>query len=401
MSAQTQHKPDFDVDDTMAAIRRALPAAIAEAPLHQPRFAGREWDYLKECLDSSYVSSVGGFVTRFEQQMAEVAGTRHAVAVVTGTAALHVCLLLAGVEAGDEVLAPALPFVATANAIAYCGGIPHFVDSEPQTLGIDPHRLRDYIAAIAERQEGRLVNRQTGRRIAAVVPMHTFGHPVDMEPLNALASEYGLFVVEDATESIGSRYKGKPTGCLGRLAAFSFNGNKTITTGGGGAITTDDPSLAQAAKHLTTTAKLPHAWAFVHDRVGFNYRMPNLNAALGCAQLEQLDGFLAAKRRLAERYRRALAAVPGVSFLAEPSFARSNYWLNALMLDGAYASAREALLERCNAAGVSCRPAWVLMHRLPMFSDCPRMPLPVAEDIERRLINLPSGAGLAPEPARG
>jgi perosamine synthetase len=397
MSAHPRPAPTFDIEAILAALRSALPANMAQAPLHQPCFAGREWDYVKECLDSSYVSSVGGFVTRFEQQMAEVAGTRYAIAVVNGTAALHVCLLLAGVQAGDEVLAPALTFVATANAIAYCGGIPHLVDSDRRTLGIDPCRLRDYLAATAQRQGGGLVNRRTGRRIAAIVPMHTFGHPVDMEPLNALAAELGLVVVEDATESLGTRYKGKPTGCLGRLAAFSFNGNKIVTTGGGGAITTNDPALAQAAKHLTTTAKLPHPWAFVHDRVGFNYRMPNLNAALGCAQLEQLPAFLRAKRVLAERYRRSLADLPGVAFVTEPEFARSNYWLNALLLDEAQADNREDLLQRCNAEGLSCRPPWTLMHHLPMFAQCPRMALSVAEDIERRLVNLPSGAGLAPD----
>jgi perosamine synthetase len=393
--AQLQKKPAFDIDRTIAALRQALPADIALAPLHQPCFAGNEWQYLKECLDTTFVSSVGAFVTRFEEQMAELAGTAHAVAVINGTAALHTCLLLAGVRAGDEVLAPALTFVATANAISYCGAVPHLVDSDPVTLGIDPMRLADYLRDIARRSGPDLVNRLTGRRIRAVMPMHTFGHPVDMEPLIALADALGLWVIEDAAEAIGSRYKGRPAGCWGRLAAFSFNGNKIVTTGGGGAITTDDPALAQAAKHLTTTAKLPHPWAFAHDRVGFNYRMPNLNAALGCAQVEQLPDFLAAKRVLAECYRRALAEVPGVSFVAEPPFARSNYWLNALLLDEAYAGQREVLLERSNAAGLATRPAWALMHRLPMYADCPRMDLPVAESIERRLVNLPSGAGLA------
>ena len=399
MTAQPRHQPIFDLDVTLAALRRALPPETANAPLHRPVFAGREWDYLRECLDSSYVSSVGAFVTGFEQQMAEVAGTEHAIAVVNGTAALHICLLLSGVAAGDEVLAPALTFVATANAIAYCSAVPHFVDSSPITLGLDPERLAEYLCEIGEHRGGAVVNRRTGRRIAAIVPMHTFGHPVDMAPLTALAEEWGLPVIEDATESLGSRYKGKPAGCLSRLAAFSFNGNKIVTTGGGGAITTNDAALAEAAKHLTTTAKLPHAWAFVHDQIGFNYRMPNLNAALGCAQLEQLSGFLAAKRVLAERYRRALDGVPGVSFFAEPPFARSNYWLNAMLLDEAVAGERERLLQLCNEHGLMCRPAWTLMHRLPMYADCPRMPLPVAESIERRLVNLPSGAGLAPRAA--
>lgn len=395
--AQAKLKPAFDVERTIAALRRALPPGIQRAPLHQPRFAGKEWDYVKECLDSTFVSSVGGFVTRFERQMAEAAGTAHAVAVVNGTAALHVSLLLAGVKPGDEVLAPALTFVATANAIRYCGALPHFVDSDPVTLGVDPERLRAYLGVNAERRGGDVVNRRTRRRLGAIVPMHTFGHPVDMEPLLALAEEWGLPAIEDATESLGSRYKGRPTGCWSRLAAFSFNGNKIVTTGGGGAITTDDEALAQAAKHLTTTAKLAHPWAFVHDRVGFNYRMPNLNAALGCAQLEQLPAFLAAKRALAERYRRALAEVPGVAFVGEPPYARSNYWLNALLLDEEHSGARERLLERCNEEGLACRPAWTLMHHLPMYRDCPRMELPVAESIARRLINLPSGAGLVPE----
>jgi perosamine synthetase len=397
MSAGAQRKPKagFDIDRVIAAIRAALPEGIAAAPLHQPRFAGKEWDYLKECLDTSCVSSSGGFVTRFEKQIAEAAGTAHAVAVVNGTAALHVCLLLAGVGQGDEVLAPALTFVATANAISYCGAVPHFVDSDPATLGIDPRRLGEYLRLTAVRRGADLVNPRTGRRIKAVLPMHSFGHPVDMEPLSAVAAEFGLFVIEDAAESLGSRYKGRPTGAWARLAAFSFNGNKIVTTGGGGAITTDDAELARAARHLATTAKLPHPWAFIHDQVGYNYRMPNLNAALGCAQLEQLPDLIAAKRVLAERYRRALSDVPGVSFLLEPPFARSNYWLNALILDEAHAGERDALLHRCNAEGLSVRPVWTLMHHLPMYAHCPRMDLTVAESVERRLVNLPSGAGLA------
>jgi perosamine synthetase len=391
---QPLHHPGFDVNRTIAALRQALPADIDAAPLHQPCFGGNEWVYLKESLDTTFVSSVGGFVTRFDEQMAQVAGTAHAVAVISGTAALHVCLLLAGVRAGDEVLAPALSFVATANAISYCGAVPHLVDGDAVTLGVDPQRLADYLRDIGRRSGPDLVNRRTGRRIRAMVPMHTFGHPVDMEPLLALADALGLWVIEDAAEAIGSRYKGRPAGSWGRLAAFSFNGNKIVTTGGGGAIATNDAELAQRAKHLTTTAKLPHPWAFVHDQVGFNYRMPNLNAALGCAQLEQLPDFLAAKRVLAERYRRALAGLPGVAFVAEPPFARSNYWLNALLLDEAQADQRETLLERSNAAGLATRPAWALMHRLPMYAQCPRMELPVAESLERRLVNLPSGAGL-------
>jgi perosamine synthetase len=362
--------------------------------LHEPHFSGNEWAYLKDCVDSTFVSSVGAYVDRFERELAEVTGADHAVAVVNGTAALHACLLLAGVGRDDEVLAPALTFVATANAIAYCGAVPHFVDSTEETLGVDPVKLGEYLARIGVRREGAWVNGATGRRLAAIVPMHTFGHPVDMDALEAVASEFELPIIEDAAESLGSLYKGRPVGSSARLAALSFNGNKVITTGGGGAILTNDPALAKRAKHLTTTAKQPHAWAFNHDQVGFNYRMPNLNAALGCAQLEQLQGFVASKRALAAAYEAAFAQVPGVSFFREPSFAASNYWLNAILLDEGLAAERDRVLELTNAAGLMTRPAWTLMCDLPMYADCPSMDLPVARGIARRLINVPSSAGL-------
>jgi len=378
----------------LQALRTVLPATSPFIGLHEPQFGGNEWLYVKECLDTGWVSSVGKFVDKFEEQLADYTGSAKAVAVVNGTAALHIALQLGGVRSGDEVLIPALTFIATANAVSYCGAIPHFIDSEERTLGLDPAKLADYLADSAEMRGGSCYNRHTGRRIKAVVPMHTFGHPVDLDPLCELCSRYGLSLIEDAAESLGSYYKGRHTGNHGILSALSFNGNKTITTGGGGAILTNDEQLGKLAKHITTTAKVPHKWAFAHDMVGYNYRMPNLNAALGCAQLEQLDGFLCRKRALAQRYREAFAALPGVRFVAEPEFARSNYWLNALLLEGDAAQERDALLELTNDSGVMTRPAWTLMHRLPMFVSAPRMDLSVALDLEKRMINLPSSAML-------
>lgn len=367
-----------------------------EAPqvLHEPAFQGNEWAYVKECLDTGWVSSVGKFVDRFERELAEFTQARHAVAVVNGTAALHIALKLVGVEPGDEVLAPALTFVATANAISYCGAIPHFVDSEVRTLGMDPAKLRDYLLEMVELRPEGSFNRLTGRRIKAIVPMHTFGHPVDLDPLLELSERFQIEMVEDAAESLGSYYKGRHTGNWGRVAALSFNGNKIVTTGGGGAILTNDPDLASLAKHLTTTAKIPHRWAFFHDHVGYNYRLPNLNAALGCAQLEQLPGFVERKRALAARYQHAFSEITGLSFVQEPEFAKSNYWLNAILLSPEHASLRDELLERLNDAGWMSRPVWALMSELSMYAACPAMDLSVARDLERRIINLPSSAVL-------
>jgi perosamine synthetase len=384
----------FDVQRIVAAVQRAVGTPNGTLALHEPVFAGNEIAYLEECIKSTFVSSVGRFVDRFENMLEEVTGARRAIAVVNGTAALHACFTLAGVESGDEVMSPALTFIATTNAIAYCGASPHFIDSSFVTLGMDAQALGARLDAIAQRGPGGTINRETGRRIAAIAPMHTFGHPVDMDAISAIARHWDIPVVEDAAESLGSTYKGHAVGSQARLAALSFNGNKIVTTGGGGAILTNDEELGRRAKHITTTAKLPHKWAFVHDEVGFNYRLPNLNAALGCAQLEQLDGFLASKRRLAAAYQRAFAGVPGVEFSREPEGTTSNYWLNAVLLDEAHADMRDDVLTALNASGFGARPAWTLMHRLPMFAACPRGELGVAESIERRLINLPSSASI-------
>ena len=370
------------------------------AALHEPHFAGNEWVYLKECLDSTYVSSVGKFVDRFEADLAAYTGAKHAVAVVNGTAALHVALRLAGVLPGDEVLIPALTFVATAAAVTYCGAMPHFVDSEERTLGVDPRALRDHLRKAAEIRNTQCVNRNTGRVIRALVPMHTFGHPVDIEGVLAVARDFHLTLVEDAAESLGSTFRGRHTGTFGLMGTLSFNGNKTITTGGGGAILVNDTELATRAKHLTTTAKVPHRWNFDHDDIGYNYRLPNINAALGCAQIEQLDAFLVAKRRLFERYQAEFAEVPQARVVVEPEGCRSNYWLQTLLLDESVAKQRDAILAATNDAGLMTRPSWNLMHRLAQYRTCPRMELPVAVSLERRLINLPSSARLGMEGAR-
>ncbi len=379
-----------------APLTKALAGLFGPGPvaLHEPLFAGRERDYVRECIDTGWVSSVGPFVDRFERYLATYTGARYAVAVVNGTAALHVALLLAGVRPDDEVLVPALTFIATANAVSYCGATPHFVDSDPHLPAIDVEALAAYLGDIAEIGPDGCRNRHSGARIAAIVPVHIFGHVVAIDRLIELATRYKIAVVEDAAEAIGSRFQDRHAGTFGRLGTLSFNGNKTITTGGGGAILTDDDALAKRARHLTTTAKVPHAWEFIHDEIGYNYRLPNLNAALGCAQLEQLDGFIARKRGLAARYAHALGGLAGVTLIAEPAACRSNYWLQALLLDRELAGERNAILRATNEAGYMTRSLWRPMHRLPMYAACPRMPLPAAEDFERRLINLPSGPGL-------
>ena len=384
-------------EQVVAAIRSVVgPGPVV---LHEPSFTGNEWLYLKECLDSTFVSSVGQFVDRFECDLACFTGAKHAVAVVNGTAALYITLKLAGVQAGDEVLVPALTFVATANAVTYCNATPHFVDSEVHTLGVDAAKLRDHLTHHTEQRCGQCVNRASGRVIRAMVPMHTFGHPVDLDGLLALAHDFKLALVEDAAESLGSTYHGQHTGTFGLLGTLSFNGNKTITTGGGGAILTNDSALARLAKHLTTTAKLPHAWEYRHDEIGYNYRLPNLNAALGCAQLEQLPAMLAAKRLLFQLYEIAFSQVQGVKLMAEPELCQSNYWLQTLLLDVDHADQRDLVLKVTNAASYMTRPAWILMNELAPFKDCPRMNLEMAQSLSQRLINIPSSSCLVSDVA--
>lgn len=386
--------PNLDLYSIIRALKTVLPKDKRPMSLHEPCFSGNEWAYVKKCLDTGWVSSLGKYVDKFEHLLENFTGIKWAIAVVNGTAALHICLKLVGVERDDEVIVPALTFIATANAVCYCGAIPHFVDSEERTLGLDPEKLSEYLSDVSEVRKDGCLNKQTGRRIKAVVPMHTFGHPVDLDPLMELCDRFKLELVEDAAESLGSYYKGRHTGRWGKVSALSFNGNKTITTGGGGAILTNDEEMGRLAKHLTTTARAPHKWAIIHDHIGYNYRMPNINAALGCAQLEQLPVFLTTKRNLAEKYRKAFEGIDGIRFFTEPDFAKSNYWLNVLLLDEKFSNQRDNLLEETNNIGIMTRPAWALMQKLPMFQDCPKMNLSGAESLEARLINIPSSATL-------
>lgn len=384
----------LDVDGIINAIKSVMPHHAGPVSLHEPSLGGNEWAYVKDCLDSTWVSYAGRYVDQFESMLADFTGVKKVVAVVNGTAALHMALKLVGVEPGDEVLVPALTFVATANAVTYLSATPHFVDSEERTLGLDPGKLKDYLKNIAQVDSDGCINKFSGRRIKAVIPVHVFGHPVDLDPLIEICQAYKINMVEDAAESLGSYYQGRHTGNWGKLSILSFNGNKTVTTGGGGAIITNDERLGKLAKHLTSTAKTPHRWEYKHDVIGYNYRLPNINAALGCAQMEQLPKFLEQKRGLANRYQNAFQGIGGLRFFSEPSFAKSNYWLNVLLLDEAFAEKREVVLEKTNDNGIMTRPAWTLMNELPMFKDCPAMDLDCAENLSKRLINIPSSSFL-------
>ena len=362
--------------------------------LHEPHLGPKEAEYLVKCVESTYVSSVGPFVNRFEAELAEYTGVKYVVAMVNGTAALHISLLISGVSSGDEVLVPALSFVASANAVSYCNAIPHFVDCDEYTLGIDPKLLREYLRSITVKKNGLCINKKTGRVIRALMVMHTFGHPSALDELVILAADFGLVLVEDAAESLGSYYHGRHVGNFGRVAAFSFNGNKIITTGGGGAVLTNDLHLSIRARHISTTAKLQHAWEYVHDMVGYNYRLPNLNAALGCAQLESITGFLESKRRLFCRYEEAFKNISNVKLFREPVGCVSNYWLQTLVLDTKASEQRDSVLEYLNHRGINCRPAWALLSSLDPYKRCPQMSLSCAKNMVERLINIPSSAKL-------
>ncbi len=376
-------------------LRQAVGAGDDGVPLHEPYFGGQEWAYVKECLDTGWVSSVGSYVDRFERDLAQACGTKHAVVLVNGTAALEIALLVTGVVPNDEVLIPALTFVATANAVSHLGAHPHFVDSEGDTLGIDAAKLEAHLRRVAKRDGATLINKETGRPIRAIVPMHVFGHPVDMNAILRVSEEFGLPVVSDAAEALGSEYHGAPVCSYGDIAAISFNGNKIITTGGGGAIVTNSTKLAERAKHLSTTAKQPHRWAYTHDAVAYNYRMPNINAALGCAQLEQLSGFVEKQRVIANRYDTSFSDLDGITTVREPNRCKSNFWLSAVLLDEAQEGARDSLLAAAHEARLYCRPVWTTLHKLVMYGSSPRMDLTTAESLERRLINIPSSVKLA------
>lgn len=357
-------------------------------PLHVPSFRGNEKKYLNECIDTTFVSSVGKFVDRFEEMMVEYTGTQKAVVCVNGTNALHMAMLLVGVEREDEVITQALTFIATCNAISYIGAHPLFIDVDNDTMGLSPDAMEAWLKENAEIKGESCYNKRTDRRIKACVPMHTFGHPVHLDKLVEVCNRYHIELIEDAAESLGSFYKGKHTGTFGKIGAISFNGNKTITTGGGGMLLFQDETLGKFAKHLTTQAKVPHRWEFVHDHIGYNYRMPNINAALGCAQLEEIDHILANKRETAEKYKKFFSDKENIQFFTEPEGSKSNYWLNAVLLNDK--EAQHQFLEYTNDHAVMTRPIWELMNRLPMFKDCQSDSLYNSRWLADRIVNIPS-----------
>jgi len=366
-------------------------------PLSVPEIGGNEWRYLKECLETNWISSLGPFVARFEAELAAYLGAGRAVAVVNGTASLHVALLCVGVEPEDEVLVPSLTFIAPANAVRYCGAWPVFIDVEPEHWQMDPERLADFLERGCRREGAGLSDKATGRRVRAVLPVHLLGHPVQAGPILDLARRFGLAVVEDATESLGARYLDRPVGRLGDAACFSFNGNKTISTGGGGMIVTDNEALAERARYLTTQAK-DDPVEYVHGQVGFNYRLTNLQAALGCAQLERLDEYLALKRAIAERYGQALGQVPGLKPMVQAEWARSAWWLYTIKVDpDRFGLSSRELMARLAEAGIQSRPLWQPLHLSPAHRGSPPADCPVAEELHRSCLSLPSSVGLKPE----
>jgi len=378
-----------NLNDIALFIREKFNINADPISLHEPRFNGNEKIYLNDCIDTTYVSSVGKYVTRFEEMVAKFTGAKHAIAAVNGTAALHIALLLCDVKPEDEVITQALTFIATANAIAYTGARPIFVDVDKDTMGLSPKALEDFLQENTKIENGFCRNKQTGKRIKACIPMHTFGHPCRIEEIVKICSQYHIDVIEDAAESLGSYYKGEHTGTFGKIGTLSFNGNKIITTGGGGMILTNDDELGKLAKHITTTAKVPHPWEFVHDRTAYNYRLTNLAAALGCAQMEQLPGFLAQKRKLALAYS-SFFQQAGIEFVNEPENCLSNFWLNAVVLSDR--TERNSFLEYMNNHKIMVRPVWQLMNRLEMYKECQHDSLAITEWLAERVVNLPSSA---------
>ncbi len=361
-------------------------------PLHEPRFIGNDRKYVLDAIDSTFVSSVGKYVDRFEEMMRDYTGAKYAIAIVNGTAALHMALILADVKRGDLVITQPLSFIATCNAISYLGAEPLFVDVDRKTLGMSAEKLKLFLEKETEIRNKECFHKKSGKRIKACVPMHTFGHPVEIDKIVELCKQFEVTLIEDAAESLGSTYKNKQTGTFGLMGTYSFNGNKTVTCGGGGAIVTDDERIAKLAKHLTTQAKVPHKWEFNHDHIGYNYRMPNLNAALACAQLEKLNDFITDKRNLANSYNTFFSTNKNCEFISEPENAKSNYWLNAVMLPGL--KERNDFLQFTNDNGVMTRPVWNLMTELPMFKNCIAQDIEEAKFIADRLVNIPSSSRL-------
>ena len=383
---------DYLPSKVVSAIREVV--GNGTHPLHQPSFSSLEISTVSECIESTFVSSSGYFVDKFENTLAEYTGAKFAVAVVNGTSALHLALKVAGVASGDEVLIPALSFIATANAVSYCNAVPHFVEVESVTLGIDADKLEKYLEATSEVINSECFNRITNRRISALVPMHTFGHPSNLERLLEICRQFNIVLIEDAAESLGSRYQDKHTGTFGTMGVFSFNGNKILTTGGGGAVVTDSHELAVKLKHLSTTGKVSHKWEFNHDVIGFNYRMPNLNAALGCAQFTKLSRFIESKRELYTRYKESFSQIEGMHLFGESRNTYSNYWLQTLVLDESFAHHRDGILQQTNEVGLMCRPAWALLSDSIPYANTPRMDLTFTRSLASRIINIPSSPDL-------
>ena len=362
--------------------------------LHEPYFEGNELKYLRRCLDTTMVSYVGPYVDEFENELSRFVGADYCFSTNTGTAALHLALLALNVKPEDEVMLPSFSFVATANAVRYCGATPHFIDIDEFSLGIDPYKLDAYLSDLVFMENGLAINVKTKKPIRAIIVMHTYGQPVDMQKVVNVASKYGLPIVEDAAEALGSYYSGQHVGALGQIGAFSFNGNKTITTGGGGAVVTNDEALFMRVKHIGTTAKVSHSFELSHDAVGYNYRMPNVNAAIGLGQIEGIDFKLSKKRKLTELYLEAFSELNGVKIFEERAYAKSNYWLQAMMLSKENFSARDEILIKCNQQGLLVRPAWTPIHQLRPFKQFPRMDLDVTNLCAKALINLPSSPSL-------
>lgn len=384
---------DF-VGQVTEATKKAIRFEKDFVALHEPLFSGNEKKYLTDCIDTTFVSTVGPYVDKFERLVEEITGAKRAVALVNGTTALSLSLRVAGVRPGDEVLVPSMSFVATANAVCHAGGTPHFVDCNRDRMSICPDALESWLKFVGEKTITGLRNRRTGKRISSLVVMHCFGLPADMENLLRVANHFKITIIEDAAEALGSYYQGQHAGTIGLLGTFSFNGNKIVTTGGGGAVVTNDDALANEIKHLSTTAKVPHRWEYFHDQVGYNYRMPNINAALGCAQLENIETLVLAKRKLYERYEKCFSPVRGLKLFSEPRGTRSNYWLNAIIIDEANQSYRDRILECTNDLGIMTRPAWHPLDELPPFEGCQKSDLAVTRQIAKSVINLPSGPGL-------
>jgi perosamine synthetase len=363
-------------------------------PLSVPEIRGNEWKYIKECLDTNWVSSVGSFVDRFEQMLADYVGVKHAVATINGTAALHTALLVAGIQPDDEVLVSTLTFIAPANAIRYVGAWPVFIDAEPDYWQMDPQKVVDFLEEDCRWAGGELRNKATGRQVKAIIPVHILGHPVDLDPILIVARKYGLVVIEDSTESLGAKYKGRMVGHLGDIACFSFNGNKLISTGGGGMVVTDNEEWAQRARHITTQAK-DDPVEYIHDEIGYNYRLTNIQAAMGVAQMEQVDDYIVAKRQIAAAYREGLERIPGLEPMRQASWAESAFWLFTVMVDESeFGSDSRALLKELNSVGIQTRPLWQPMHRSPAHADLNPDDCPVANQLYRDGLSIPCSVSL-------